>query len=385
MYTACLFCNDALGRNDLVASCPTGRRLAFDERLGRLWVICPHCGRWNLTPLEERWEAIEECERLFRGTRLRVSTGNIGLATIRNVDLVRIGDALRPEIAAWRYGNTLLSRHGLARRLGDVMVRAGTRVVRDAIGRVAPRQRPDFLDDEALVRLRLRRHRNAIVTIATSDSGARVLLRHGHLAHAALMRPEAGSPWRLRVRHDDGVALLSGDSALHSAARVLAALNAHGGSAAEVDAAAAKLDDAENPEAYFSRISALAMRTRWGRLPAAFECAPAGWGGGSLSERLALQVTNRSFWARGGIGSEPSSLLLRVPLVDRLALEMAANEDAERRSMEGELTALRAAWEEAEEIAAIADTLFDSPPRSPGSPGSGLSLMPPPPGATPAG
>ncbi len=47
---------------------PVGRRLAFDAAKGRLWVVCHHCGRWNLSPLEERWEAIEECERLFRGT-----------------------------------------------------------------------------------------------------------------------------------------------------------------------------------------------------------------------------------------------------------------------------------------------------------------------------
>jgi hypothetical protein len=44
--------------------------------------------------------------------------------------------------------------------------------------------------------------------------------------------------------------------------------------------------------------------------------------------------------------------------VDRLALEMAANEDSERRAMEGELAELEAAWREAEEIAAIADNLL---------------------------
>jgi hypothetical protein len=37
---------------------------------------------------------------------------------------------------------------------------------------------------------------------------------------------------------------------------------------------------------------------------------------------------------------------------------MAANEDAERRAMQGELTELETAWREAEEIAAIADNLL---------------------------
>jgi hypothetical protein len=78
----------------------------------------------------------------------------------------------------------------------------------------------------------------------------------------------------------------------------------------------------------------------------------------SEAERLALNITKRSFWGRGAIGSEPRTPLPRLPLVDRLALEMAANEDAERRALDGELAALRAAWREAETIAAIADRMF---------------------------
>src|SRR5215211_1905655 len=110
MYRSCLWCNASLGHNELLPSFPVGCRFAFDARKGRLWVICPHCDRWNLTPLDERWEAIEQCERLFRGTRLRWSTDRIGLAQLaegRGIDLVRVGDALRPELAAWRYGRML--------------------------------------------------------------------------------------------------------------------------------------------------------------------------------------------------------------------------------------------------------------------------------------
>ena len=43
--------------------------------------------------------------------------------------------------------------------------------------------------------------------------------------------------------------------------------------------------------------------------------------------------------------------------VERLAVEMAVHEDAERRILEGELAHLAAAWQSAEEIAAIADRL----------------------------
>jgi hypothetical protein len=50
--------------------------------------------------------------------------------------------------------------------------------------------------------------------------------------------------------------------------------------------------------------------------------------------------------------------LYGLTTVDRLALEMALHEETERRAMEGELALLALAWQEAEEIAAIADDLL---------------------------
>jgi hypothetical protein len=47
-----------------------------------------------------------------------------------------------------------------------------------------------------------------------------------------------------------------------------------------------------------------------------------------------------------------------IPAVARLALEMAAHEEAERRALEGELAELEQAWRQAEELAAIADDLL---------------------------
>src|SRR5687767_15254667 len=120
MYSTCLFCHSPLGANEAIEYFPVGRRLAFDASRGRLWVVCRTCERWNLTPLEERWEAIEECERRFEGTRMRASTDNIGLAKLREgLELVRIGPALRPEFAAWRYGDQF------GRRRRRTMLQAG--------------------------------------------------------------------------------------------------------------------------------------------------------------------------------------------------------------------------------------------------------------------
>ena len=62
MYSTCIFCNQSLGTNEAIEIFPVGRRISFDAAKGRLWVICRKCERWNLSPLEIRWEVIEECE-----------------------------------------------------------------------------------------------------------------------------------------------------------------------------------------------------------------------------------------------------------------------------------------------------------------------------------
>src|SRR5262245_10847339 len=101
MYADCMFCSKSLGTNEVIETMPVGRRIAFDADRGRLWVVCRRCERWNLTPLEERWEPVEACERIFEELRLRASTENIGLGRhAEGLELVRIGKPQRPEFAA---------------------------------------------------------------------------------------------------------------------------------------------------------------------------------------------------------------------------------------------------------------------------------------------
>src|SRR5512146_2785881 len=115
MYRSCIFCSAPLGSNESIERFPVGRSLAFDAAKGRLWAICGRCARWNLAPIEERWEAGEGAERRFRDTRLRVQRENIGLAKLADgTRLIRVGQALPGELAAWRYGG-MLRRH-LSRR-----------------------------------------------------------------------------------------------------------------------------------------------------------------------------------------------------------------------------------------------------------------------------
>ncbi|HEX3867500.1 MAG TPA: hypothetical protein VHV78_12145 [Gemmatimonadaceae bacterium] len=357
MYTSCLFCHSDLGANHFLPTFPVGRRLAFDLKKGRLWVICTRCGRWNLTPLEERWEAIDESERLFRGTRLRMSTDNVGLARFRgNFELVRIGPALLPEIASWRYGTRLArfepeveARRGLAVRGAQLAARATAAALvgyAHAIG----------FSDDAVLRMRTFRRARGVILRARDEYNRPIIVRFSHLGDAELIRPEKDSPWQLRIRHDAGLAMLEQSAALRVAGKLLAALNVGVASLAEVQHAISKLDEAGDPEGYFARVASLAMRTSWGRFPDAHE--ESGEPRGSFSERLAIQLANRSFWGRGGTGSDEQTPLFRLPAVDRLALEMAANEDMERRALLGELETLHAAWKDAEEIAAIADEMF---------------------------
>jgi hypothetical protein len=205
--------------------------------------------------------------------------------------------------------------------------------------------------------MRTFRRGNGILLRSNDQFGSPIIVRYLHLGAAELVRPEQDAPWQLKLQHDTGIATLAEAPALRVAGKMLATLNVGVASQAEVQHAIGKLDEAGDPEGYFTRVASLAMRTSWGRFPdaaAADEAEPRG----SFSERLALQLANRSFWGRGGTGSDEKTPLFRLPAVDRLALEMAANEDIERRAMMGELDALHAAWRVAEQIAAIADEMF---------------------------
>jgi hypothetical protein len=115
--------------------------------------------------------------------------------------------------------------------------------------------------------------------------------------------------------------------------RILARINRVGGGQTVVDRSVERLGRAEGSEGLFQRIAAQppyesARLQRWW-----YETGDA-----------------------AGVSSVPGTLR-SMPVADRLALEMACHEEAERRAMNGELQALEAAWRDAEEIAGIADSL----------------------------
>jgi hypothetical protein len=333
MYSTCLFCNHALGSNEIIEAFPVGSRLAFDQRRGRLWVVCQTCERWNLTPLEERWDAIENCERLFRDTHKRVSTEHIGLARLsEGLELVRIGEPLRPEFAAWRYGDQFGRRHrraviGVAATVTMVVGMSLIGLAGTAIGGTAAVVGTAVSAAIQWGQLfRLGRRRRRPITRVTVPGGDRVMLRGGDFVH---LRIPPGNPerWLVRVNFAGGRYSVEGAMGLHAMSSLLPHLNYEAGTDAEVRSAVNLLEDAGGPEPLLHWVASRpADQEPW--------------------------VWNR--WSRSPVG------LHHLPVETRLALEMAVNEEREREALEGELALLELAWKDAEEIAAIADELVAS-------------------------
>ena len=118
MWTRCLICSTPLPANETLDHLPHGERFAYDPARGRLWVICRPCRRWNLTPIEARWEALEELEKHSTDVgRLLTQTDNIALIRAGPIEIVRVGRARLAEEAWWRYGRELMQRREQFRKI----------------------------------------------------------------------------------------------------------------------------------------------------------------------------------------------------------------------------------------------------------------------------
>ncbi|WP_420129876.1 hypothetical protein [Longimicrobium sp.] len=343
MYRSCIFCAAPLGSNDSVERFPVGRSLAFDAARGRLWAVCPGCARWNLAPIEERWEAIEDAERLFRDTRLRAQRENIGLAKLGDgTRLVRIGRALAAERAVWRYGGGLGGAASWLRGVRD----AAVDVAREAIGAV-PGLLP-LLDETVRGSARSLRGRRVMHRLGAHRGHGGLLIRRWHLETATLAPDGAGGvemqfPFGLgahadgeavgRIRRAPQTMVVGGDEAQVLLARAVPLVNHARPRRPQVMDAVGLLEGFASPAEFVQWVAA--------------ERLPLSKGGFVRLDRVEdTAVLNR----RGA-----------------LALEMAVHDEQERRAMDGELAMLQGMWRQAEEIAAIADRLPDvaapEPPR----------------------
>jgi hypothetical protein len=337
MYATCLFCNKPLGSNETLETFPVGKRLAFDPAKGRLWVVCSSCERWNLSPLEERWEAIEQAEKLYSDTRRRVSTDNIGLAKMPDgTTLVRIGVPMRPEFAAWRYGDQFGRRRTRQIAIAGAGVAAVGALVAGGAAAGVGIGGFGYLLTRA-VKIIVQGSPETVVATIKVENHPLLEVRRRHLGESTIARAEDGS-MALHLRFKNGSGEFVGREAERIAAIVIPKVNRFGGDKKAVAEAVKEIESDGGPERYIERLSKVGsvytepfvprQRTRWSR--------------------------NR--WS--GSSGTLSKGLFGLPTPQRLALEMALHEESERRALEGELGELEQAWRDAEEIAAISDNLF---------------------------
>jgi hypothetical protein len=249
-------------------------------------------------------------------------------------------------MAAWRYGDQFGRRRrkhliwtgaGVAAALGIVVVGPATGIIAGSswgLWNLASTVNSAY--QQRRVRARL----------VISEFGEPVAIRLKQLNRVSIVPADEG--WALRVpfqpSSNDASAsasrtrgwqfnnsielatLLTGDSALQAASKLLPAINASGAKRGEVDSAVKLIGEVAEPAGLFERYASL----------------PPGISRRSRNDGL------------------PGRLLTNLPREVRLALEMATHEESERRALEGELSLLTDAWQEAEEIAAIADDLFVS-------------------------
>ncbi len=319
---------------------PVGTRLAFDVTRGRLWVICRACDRWNLSPLEERWEAVEEAERRFRASRLRVSTDEIGLARLREgVDLIRIGSPQRPEMAAWRYGDQFGRRRTRQLLVTGTVVGSATAILGGmiAVGVSVGSFASVYANGAIWDSLVNGWQRKSIGRITLYD-GRLVEVQRRHARMSALERSAPGGPLQLRLESKSGTHLITGADAMKVAARLLPTVNRFGGSRTQVQDALRLLEEIGDPMRVLTTIQ---QRHGWAQ-------GDKLWGGGSR-----WQGAN----SRSQVAKLPGTLHSLAPR-ERLAMEMAVHEESERLAMQGELADLERAWRDAEQIAKIADDMF---------------------------
>jgi hypothetical protein len=322
LYTRCLVCAAPFEANEQLERLPHGSRLAFDPGRGRLWLVCTACRRWSLAPIEERWEALEEIERLTRDrARLLSQTDNIALLRSGPLEIVRVGKAQLTEEAWWRYGRELTSRRQSWNKLGLagtvaagavllggwatggmtlfgawLVMGHGSETLRDG-ARWLRFGSSAWHGDEACVQCGYRfrtlpyRERTALGLLPTEDPGR---------VEVAARCPRCGS-------YRDGGLHLRGEQAERTLRRVLAYHHFAGASERRVMSAARLIQEAGSPQ----DLTRIVVKD-----------------GRRLGD---LQRT-------GGI-----------------ALEIAVNEATEQRLLELELAELEAHWRREEELAAIID------------------------------
>jgi hypothetical protein len=320
MFTRCLFCHGRFLENRTLAHLPRSGRIAFDPELGRLWLICSRCSRWNLAPIEERGAALDELERLARDHgRTLGTTANVMLLQAGVLELVRIGRAGLGERASWRYGRELRRRKSALespRSLVAAYTLGAMQYVGEAMGLADPDVSIAWDDAPVADVLRWRRFGWAAWHGRETCPSCLSTLRALRYDLAWWVYPLRGSDGRLGVgvpcqRCDpwtpDKVYELRGDVAENVLRRLLAYVNVAGASERRVMEAVGRIEAVGSAEDF----------------------------------ALHATAARHSLWRLGAQGT--------------IGLEIALNESVERRMLDLEARALEFLWRREEELARIID------------------------------
>jgi hypothetical protein len=275
---------------------------------------------------------------MFSSTRLKVSTDNIGLSRLREgLELVRIGRPQRPEMAAWRYGDQFGRRRVryMAYTFGAGAVVAGVVFGGPLLGFGSVVGGGWGLVQGTNAIIRAVRDRVVRTRVAVPGVERPAPIRGKDVKRIVVGAGDDGISIRLPIDLGGGQrseAVVHGDDAMRVAGAILPAVNIKGGTKDEVQTAVNFLEQTPDPVELFRRST--------------------GYGAVVVATRGRRQRTRRPAIAAH------EAFIDRISSPMRLAMEMAAHEDVERRAMEGELAILEAAWRQADEIAAISDNLL---------------------------
>jgi hypothetical protein len=320
MIRRCIFCDTPFADSETFDGFACGRRVAWDPHRSRLWAICDRCHRWTLAPIEERLEVIERLEKEARDEgRLLASTANVALLTTTSHALVRVGHVSLAEEAWWRYGRELRKRRRQFERRDNrigAYTMAALATVSEALGLTDSGIKIAWDGNPLIDVLRWRRFPWAAWYGRVRCEHCRSVLLAIRFDLSWWLQPHVSADNQVAVgvpcdRCDpwtpDKVYHIQGDDAIHVLRRVLAYQQIDGASDRTLRDAAATIREA-----------------------------------GSATGLVRQLADGRaSLW--------------RIGPMQRLALEIAINDTAERRALTGELRYLERVWNAEDEIASIAD------------------------------
>ncbi len=322
MFQRCLVCHTPFPPNEALEYFPSGLRVAYDPARGRLWAVCRDCKRWSLAPIEERWEALEELEKIVKDrARLLSQTENISLLRDGPLEIVRVGRANLNEQAWWRYGKELAQRRKNYKALSTAgAVGAGLAIwggmAAGGFGFLGAWVLWDRLPGRIPEAARWLRFGNDVWRGQTRCPRCGFVfrkIRYRERQRLILAHSDEHQPTGIALRcprcgdHHEGGLHLQGREAEHTLKRVLAYHHFEGASERTVSDATRLIQEAGSPQD-LTRIL--------------------------LKQGKPLGDLGRT----GGI-----------------ALEIAANESSEQRLLELEVAELEAHWRTEEELAAIID------------------------------